>query len=440
MIRRLSSLSARACAVVACLHLVACASGPRPRPPLVEDYVYPTPPARELSADESRRLHEAWDELLAGDAASAERAFVKLLERRPALVSARTALGYARLRARRLEPAARDFAQALERQPDYVPALVGAGGVALASGDVETAFERYRRASELEAGDARVRKRLAEIKLRLTERRIAAAQEALAGGDPEAAREAYRRALESAPELAGLRLELAELLHKQGDLAGALEVLVQDATGDRALALRQGALREETGDLAGALLVYRRLVQRDAGDGEAQRRAQAVREALDLQQLPAEYRRIFGAARVTRADLAALIAVKVSALARLQPGAGQVAVDVSGSWAREHILRLLSLGIFDVYPNHTFQPGATVRRGELAQAVARTLERLGLRTGRGPGVTDMGATNLFRAAAERVVAAGLMDVTPAGAFEPWRPVSGRDAADVVEGLARLAAR
>jgi hypothetical protein len=30
-----------------------------------------------------------------------------------------------------------------------------------------------------------------------------------------------------------------------------------------------------------------------------------------------------------------------------------------------------------------------------------------------------------------------MDVTPSGAFEPWRPVSGREAADVVDALARL---
>ncbi len=81
-----------------------------------------------------------------------------------------------------------------------------------------------------------------------------------------------------------------------------------------------------------------------------------------------------------------------------------------------------------------------MRRGDLAQALARVLERLGVRTGRGPGVSDMSATNLFRAAAERVVAAGLMDVTPTGAFEPWRPVTGRDAADVVEALARLVGR
>ena len=40
--------------------------------------------------------------------------------------------------------------------------------------------------------------------------------------------------------------------------------------------------------------------------------------------------------------------------------------------------------------------------------------------------------------AERVLAAGLMGLTPAGAFEPWRPVGGREAIDVVDAVARLA--
>jgi hypothetical protein len=113
-----------------------------------------------------------------------------------------------------------------------------------------------------------------------------------------------------------------------------------------------------------------------------------------------------------------------------------VAVDISGSWAREHILRVLALGLMDVYPNHTFQPGALVRRGDLASAVARLLDLLGSPPAPAPALSDMSRANLFYPAAARVVAAGLMDVTASGAFEPWRPVSGRDAAELLEALAR----
>jgi hypothetical protein len=153
--------------------------------------------------------------------------------------------------------------------------------------------------------------------------------------------------------------------------------------------------------------------------------------------MPEEYRRIPSSPTITRADLAALLMSKVTMLSRLPPGPAKVAVDISGSWARDQIIRALALDVLDVYPNHTFQPAAVVRRGDLAAAVQRVLD-----LAKHPATTlakpsDMSSTNLFRYPAARVVGAGLMDLTEAGAFEAWRPVSGQEAVDVVEGLIRL---
>jgi hypothetical protein len=141
---------------------------------------------------------------------------------------------------------------------------------------------------------------------------------------------------------------------------------------------------------------------------------------------------------LTRGELAALISVKVTALARVQPGPTRVAVDISGSWAREHIVSVLALDVMDLYPNHSFQPAAVVRRGDLARACARALELLRVRGTGGPAPSDMARSNLFYDSAVRVVGAGLMGLTPEGAFEPWRPVSGQEAVEVVSGVARLA--
>jgi tetratricopeptide (TPR) repeat protein len=434
---RRRAIGTQGAAVFLALWLGACASTPRGGLPAGEDYVYPKPAAGELTPDGARRLRAGWDHVLAGDAAAAERTFRKLLERQPGSVAARVGLGYARLRLRRFDAASDDFEAALRQRPDYVPALVGAGGVALAAGLTEQALARYRRALELEPDDARLRKRLAELKLNVTERTLETAREARARGEHAAALTAYQTALAAAPEVSGVRLELAELLLADGQGAAARELLAADPAGDRTVALRLAALREQEQDYDGALEAYRRVLARDPGDGEANQRLQALRARLEFQRLPEEYRRIFSAPRLTRAELAALLATKVTALQRLKPGEGRVAVDVSGSWARESILRLLALDVLDVYPNHTFQPGAAVRRGDMAQALARVLDLLGTRRGRGPAITDMSASNLFHAAATRVVGAGLMDVTPSGAFEPWRPVSGREAADVVDALARL---
>ena len=91
----------------------------------------------------------------------------------------------------------------------------------------------------------------------------------------------------------------------------------------------------------------------------------------------------------------------------------------------------------DVYPNHTFQPGAIVRRVDLARAAGRILDRLGWPRAAAPAPVDMPRSHLDYDAVQHVLGAGLMGLTPAGAFEPWRPVSGPEAMEVVDALARL---
>lgn len=417
--------------------LAACARPPAPKVPDGEEYVFPSAEPRELSPDESRRVQKAWTAVLAGDPASASRELTKLLVKRPGLVPAATGLAYAHLRAGRFEEAGRGFADVLSRRPDYLPALVGAGSAAGRRGAPEEALGYYRRAQAVAPDDARVRRRLGEVKLQATERRVAAAQQALGAGDRDRGIEEYRAALDAAPEVAGLRLELARLLLESGDARGAAAVLEADAREDRQVMLRLGEVLIGLQDYPRALDVYRRLLGRDPQDPEAQRRAKEARDALELLKMPEEYRRIPAAARISRADLAALIAVKVTALARVREREAKVAVDISGSWAREHIATVLALDILDLYPNHTFQPGATVRRGDLARAIGRVLDLVGWPSSSGPLPGDMARTNLYYDRVTRVVGAGLLDLTPSGAFEPWRPVSGRESLDAVEALVRL---
>lgn len=427
--------------VAGLLGLPACAHRVAPRVPEGEDYVRPAPAAGEVPADEARKLDEAWRKVLTGDTGKAARDYERLLARHPDLVPAQTGLAYAQLRAGRPAEAARHFTAALERRPGYVPALVGASGAALRMGDPGGALDYVRRAFNVEPSDPVVRKRLGALKLQVAERHISAAQAARAADDPRAAAEAYGAALEAAPELATVRLDLAELLVERGDVSGAVTVLEADPTGDRPVSLRLGTLLLRDGRAEDARAVYRRLLARDPADAEAARGLRAVQEALAYAAQPEEYRRIADASYVTRADFAALLAVKVTALARMAASAPTVAVDISASWAREHIAAILGLGIMDVYPNHTFQPGATMRRGDVARAVARVLDRLGVRSsGPGPAPTDMGPSHLDREAVMRVVGAGLMTLGPGGAFEPWRPVSGREAVSIVDALAALGGR
>jgi Flp pilus assembly protein TadD len=425
---------------LACVLLLALGACARPAPtvpqPAAEAFPEPRPAAGEATPKEARDLERAWQALQSGRTADAEKAY-RRLARKPGMLAARTGLGHVHLQAGRLDEAARVFAEVLEQRPDDVPALAGAAATAVRRGDLGGAIALLQKATQLSPSDAGLRRRLSGARVQLTERQVADARAALERGDLEAAIAIYRAVLQDAPEVAGLRLELAELLVRAGDTPAALEVLEADPTGDRQVLLRLGELLMGLQEHARALEAYRRLLERDPRDEEALRAARAAREQIELSQMPPEYRRIPTAETITRADLAALLAVKVTALSRVPAGSARVAVDISGSWAREHILRVLTHGIMTVYPNHTFQPGATVRRGELALAAQRVLDLLRHPPGAAPVFTDMSRSNLHHYAASRVVAAGLMDTTPEGAFQAWRPVTGREASEVVEGLARL---
>jgi thioredoxin-like negative regulator of GroEL len=314
---------------------------------------------------------------------------------------------------------------------------VGAASAAFRRGDLDAAVAFFRSAQAVAPGDELVRRRLTAVKLQATERRMGLAKAALDRGDTEAAAREYSAALETAPEVAGVRLALAELLAGRGDVAGAVSLLEADPSGDRQVRLRLASLLMGEQDYGRAADVYRRLLATDPADLDASEGEKAAREGAEAASMPQEYREIPQAARVTRADLAALLAVRVHALGRLGAGEPRVALDIGPSWAREQVARVLALGIMDVYPNHTFQPGAVVRRADLARAAARVLDRLGWPRAAGPAPADMSPSHLDYEAVSRVVGAGIMSLTPSGAFEPWRPVTGAEAMEVVNGLARL---
>lgn len=419
--------------------LAAACARPAPRAPLppdTEEYVFPSSPG-ELLPKDAERLEKAWAAMRAGDAVRAERELQVLLRDRPGLLAAETALAYTRLRAGRLDEAQRLFESVLSRREDYMPALVGAASTARRAGRGADALALLRRAETAAPQDTAIRRRLAEVRLQLTEQRLAEGRAALAAGDRTGAERIYRAALADAPEVAGLRLELADLLSGQGDRPGAIAVLEADPSEDHQVLLRLAELHTAAQDFDRALETYRRMLARDPRDDEALRQSASLREQIELMRMPEEYRRIASAPTITRADLAALVAVKVTALSRVPAGTPPVAIDISGSWAREHILKTLAYDIVTVYPNHTFQPAATVRRGDLARAVQRVLDLVNHPAGPAPALTDMSRGNLNFYPAARAVAAGLMDLTPAGAFEAWRPVSGAEAAHVLDGLVRL---
>ena len=136
----------------------------------------------------SATLQHAWREVLAGDTPRPIERYEKLLRRYPDCAAR---ADRARLRPPARGPARGRGAGVRARRwrgtRNTCRRSSGQGSLAVRRGDAEAALGFYRRAAAVAPDDAVVRKRLAALKLQVTERRVAAAEAALERGDTEAA-------------------------------------------------------------------------------------------------------------------------------------------------------------------------------------------------------------------------------------------------------------
>jgi tetratricopeptide (TPR) repeat protein len=431
-------------ALVGSLALLIAACGPRAvEAPRVDDsdYIFPDAARGELTARQEKQLRDAWSDVLIGQVARAEQTLNKLISERPDLRQAHIVLGFAALRSNRLDDAETIFKAVSDSDPNDSVALVGLASVKRRKGLVDQALPLYTRAERLRPRDSALARRTSEVKLAVAEGAIAQAAALSAEGRKPQAIAMLQKALEVAPELSPVRLELADLLIDSGQRTEALSLLAAAQDADRSIVLRIANIRFEDGDLDGAEDTLVRGLRDAAEDADAAALLLKIRERRALLALPEPLRAIGEAPRLTRAELAALVIERVGALRSQKPaGAGEVASDLSRTWARSQILRAIELGLMDVYPNHTFQPAGLVRRGELAVVAARVLDLVGWGKSTATPPRDMSPSHLQYNSALRVLAAGVMQSSPAGAFEPWRIVTGAEAKSVVEAVARLAAQ
>ncbi len=423
--------------------VVAPAAPVMPRHP---ELLYPRVPDATPPVD-AELIEHGWRYLQADDLRNAERTFQEALRRQPGFHPAETGLGYINQLERDFKDAVAHFDLALKDAGEYVPALVGRGqallqlqreGDALAS--FEAALKRDPTLQDLQG-------RIDVLRFRALQDNVARARAASDAGRWDEARAAYLQAISASPDSAFLHRDLGIVDRKAGDTAAALEHLRKaleiDPNDARAHAQIGGILADQN-DYAGAVAEYEKAVLIDPAEVPNDVLVRA-RDRVALEKMPQEYRAIPSVPAVSRADVAALIGVRLpSLLARTRPR--QVVVtDVRNNWAQQWILNVVRSGVMDTQPNYTFQPTARVRRGDMAQTVSRLLALVAAQNanratpweGATPKIADVPPAHLNYTAVSQAVASGVMPLQD-GAFDLLRPVTGSEALQIVSRLETLA--
>jgi len=392
----------------------------------------------------------AWQALQSNDFRNAERRYTSALKRDPTFYPAHAGLGYVAMARNNMKAAVGHFERALAANRAYAPALAGKGQAHLALGERGPALASFNAALAADPDLAHIRSSADVLRFQVLQGGVADARKAAEAGRLSEARAGYAAAIEASPESPFLYRELAlvELRDRQLEVARqhvehAIALEPTDARNHVVLA----DVLEMLGDRAAAADALAKAAVLEPSEA-LEARIEALRASALLASMPEEFRVIEDAPAITRAQLAALIGVRLEALVTRAPRRGTgVITDTRGNWAASWILPVTRAGLMEVYPNSTFQPGATVRRADLAFSASRILDVIasgnpalgGAWRSARPRFRDLPAGHLSYPAAATAVAAGVIRPLEGDAFRPSRPVSGEEAIAAVDRLVTLAA-
>jgi len=429
----------------------ACGRPPRPLPtpaafvPQFPDFIVPVVPADLSGSPAAGNQDRGWRFLQAGDFKSAERELDTALKVDPAFYPAEAAFGWVELARKDAKAALPHFDRALEREHRDVSALVGRGQALFALNRESEALTAFEAAVAEDPSLTDLGRRVEVLRFRHQQEDLTRAREAARTGRSDEAVSLYNRAIASSPDSAFLYRELANVEHQQGADDRALEhfrkAIALDPPDARSLT-QVGAILDARGDFEGAAKAYSEALAAEPDDA-VEAKLENARARAEVARLPEEYRAIDAAAQVTRADLAALVGVRLAPLLQTARRRDAVLItDIRNNWAANWIIAVARAGVMEPFANHAFQPRTVVRRIDLAQVVSRLLGKVAEASPGQPSAwqsarvtfADISAGHLAYPAASAAVASGVMTVSANNTFQPSRPVSGREAIEAIDRI------
>lgn len=417
------------------------------QPPPPSLYIEKLPPSQvaELSLNQRLFIEDAWKNLKQGKIKKAQEMFSQLEEENP---FHHVGLGYTCLVENNYSAAENHFQKALQNYPDMVTAHLGLSQLYKKTGQEDKMFTQYREILKRKPNHPWVKPKYEAIKKRKTKQYLEEAQTYLSQGNKEKSKQAFRKALFYSPNSIEAHLALARLYQKEGELDNAL-VHLKTASNNQPenveILKTYGETLLQANKFKKSLEVYKKIAQLQPSNKEVQERIESLKNRLGIFELPPQYESIPTTEAVTKEQVAALIDVKFKNILGELPDNPPIIIDVSTSWASESIIHMASLGILDIYPNHTFQPKKIITRAEMAEILYRLinqLEKKGYHLIRqfSPEkikFSDVAPDNYYYQPILHILSYDLMELTPNQEFNPELPVSGQKTINLLDLILNL---
>jgi Tfp pilus assembly protein PilF len=415
------------------LLLGACATY---QPPSISLYVDTLPQSivTELSLDERIVIEEAWRSLKQGNGIKARKTLMRLDEQSPFYY---VGMGYAYFMMNDIALAEDFFKAALRYSPEMNIIHLGLGQIYHKTGRDDLAFAEFREIIKEEPDHIWVKAQYESIKSQKTQESLDTGKAYSDAGDTGRGKEAFLRALYYSPENTEAHLALADIFQKEGNLESAIVHLGAASTNEPEntdVLKNYAEVLFTANENKLSFEIYERLAAAEPENQEFSQKIDILKNRLGIFELPSQYNAISATEAVSKEEMAALLAVKFKDILEKSTRKPPIIIDIATSWADDFILQMTSLGLLDIYPNHTFRPKKILTRAEMAEILLRLVNHLQDRGYRfiqqippeNIQITDVSADNYYYQPIIQIVSYDIMGLSPDKTFEPDLPVSGQD--------------
>jgi tetratricopeptide (TPR) repeat protein len=417
----------------------------QPPPPNLYTGELPQSIVTDLSLDERIQVEDAWKSIKVGNTKNAQKIIEKLGSESPFYY---VGMGYVAYLLGNPQTAEQYFKASLSYFPDVDLAHYGLAQVYQDSNNVDSVFSEYREILKIDSDNPWAKPRYEEIKERKTGEALTEAKTFLSAGDTENSKGSFLRALYYSPDSTEAHLALGKIYRDESNFQNALlhlKAANAEEPQDTDIRKTYADTLFQAGELKNSLGVYEDLLEQAPGDQEVRDRLETIKNRLGIFELPSQYNAIQSTESVTKEDVAALLSVKFKNILDEQSGKPPIIIDISTSWASRFILHTASLGILDVYPNHTFQPKKVITRAEMSEILFRLIEHL-KRKGYNfiqqipPNriqISDVSPSNYYYRSIILLVSYDIMTLAQDREFNPDQAVSGREATRLLDLILAL---
>lgn len=412
------------------------------QPPSLNLYVDNLPQSivTELSLDERIAVEEAWKSLKQGNGIKARKTLMRLDEQSPFYY---VGMGYAYFMMNDIA-LAEDFFKAAKRySPDMNIIHLGLGQIYHMTGRDDLAFAEFREIIIKEPDHIWVKAQYETIKNQKTQESLEEGIAYIEAGNIESGKEAFLRALYYSPENNDAHIALADIFQTEGNLENAIVHLEAAAANDPEnidLLKNYGDVLFLANENKQSLEIYEKLSAEEPENQEYTQRIEILKNRLGIFELPSQYSAIASSEAVSKEEMAALLAVKFKEILEKTSRKPPIIIDIATSWADDFILQMTSLGLLDIYPNHTFRPKKILTRAEMAEILLRLVDHLRDRGYRfiqqippeNIQISDVSVDNYYYQPIIQIVSYDIMSLSPDKAFNPDLPVSGQNSIKLLD--------